>query len=230
MVALYRVDLPPAQLGVELGPATARQILDRRGDVFAVLDGPMFDGSGPQYTLRDKSRDIDVRGRFPTRGVIFCVVGGRVAARRGGLPMAGSTVCVQTYPSLVEAGAVTASQTVDTDLVGRAALVLRRDGGVSLVAARAASMRAFAEAIADQLDALWAGYTDGGSSTSLVSRQALLLDPQQRRLPSWVVARMPPAAVGAAAPGAFQISGEALVVGGSFLAGVALYTIGSRSR
>lgn len=225
MVALYQVALPASALGVEIGPATAADILARRPDQFAALDGPMFDARGPQYTLRDKSRGIDIASRFPTRGAIICVVNGRAQARRGGMPMAGSTVCVQGYPSLVEAGQVVASRTHDTSLVGRAAIVLRRDGNITLVAARAASMYDFAQAISDQLDAEWAIYTDGGSSTALVTREVVLLDTTSTRLPSWVVARrspsLPPVVNHEPAPG--LLSSPAVQVGGALAAGALLY-------
>ena len=229
MVALYRVDLPASALGVEIGPASAQEVLARRPDQYAVLDGPMFDSRGPQYCLRDRARGIDIASRFPSRGAIICVVAGRAQARRGGMPMAGSTVCVQGYPSLVEAGVVVATRTRDTELVGRAAVVLRRDGNVSLVAARAASMFDFAEALADQLDAEWAIYTDGGSSTALVTRETSMLDLAQKRLPSWIVARRDPGLPvlsddpnpnPTTAPGGIH---PLVLAGGAIAAGAALY-------
>lgn len=229
MVALYRVDLPASALGVEIGPASAQEVLARRPDQYAVLDGPMFDARGPQYCLRDRKRGVDIASRFPSRGAIICVVAGRAQARRGGMPMAGSTVCVQGYPSLVEAGVVVATRSRDTELVGRAAVVLRRDGNVSLVAARAASMFDFAEALADQLDAEWAIYTDGGSSTALVTRETEMLDLARRRLPSWIVARRDPSlasldpSLASLADGPSSGLHPLVLAGGAIAAGAALY-------
>jgi hypothetical protein len=149
----------------------------------------MFGGSGSVlYALRDTAAGVAVPSRFPTRGLTVCVVGGLARAVRGGLPLQGSTVAVQGYPSLLESGANVASEVHDTDTDWRSALAVRSDGRLALCVGRS-GMREFAAELLTR-GCRQACYLDGGTSTALWQRSGErdgVAVP--RALPAWVLCR-----------------------------------------
>ena len=208
---LTLIAFDPAGLGVVIParPSTAEDVFRAHPDVLIAIGGPMFGFCEGQprdygryecgrvdYALRDDARGARVPGlRSNDRvGVTFSVVGGSLVAARGNAPAAGARVSVQTYPGLVEDGQIAVSARTsgpDAENNGRVGLGVLRDGRAFFAYARC-SMRVFAERLREA-GATCAGYTDGGGSSSLVTRTAGELvgvdadDPRGRRLPSWVV-------------------------------------------
>lgn len=218
--SLTLVALPPEGLGIVVParPATAEEVFAANPDVAAVIGGPMFgfcdgqphdyaryDCGVVRYALADARRGVRVAGarENDARGLTFSVVGTQLAVARGNAPAPGATVAVQTYPGLVEDGAVAVGAPTggpDAEVNGRVAMGVLRDGRAFFAYGRT-SLRAFAERLRDA-GATWAGYTDGGGSSSLVVRDAAgaLIgvdadDPRGRRLPSWIVWAPPRGAV-----------------------------------
>lgn len=209
--SLTLIAFDPAGLGVVIParPSTAEDVFRDHPDVLIAIGGPMFRFCEDQprdysryecglvnYALRDEARGARADGlRSNDRvGVTFSVVGGTLVAARGNAPAAGARVWAQTYPGLVEDGqlAVGAPTTgPDAESTGRVGLGVLRDGRGFFAYARC-SLRVFAERLR-AAGAAWAGYTDGGGSSSLVMRSGTGLvgvdadDPRGRRLPSWVV-------------------------------------------
>lgn len=208
---LTLVAFDPAGLGVvtPARPSTAEDVFRSQPDVLVAIGGPMFsfcegqprdygryDCGRVNYALRDEDRGTHIPGLRSNDqdGVTFSVVGGALVAARGNAPAPGARVSIQTYPGLVEDGQVAVGSPTsgpDSENNGRVGLGVLRDGRAFFAYARC-SLRVFAERLRSA-GAVWAGYTDGGGSSSLVTRLGAELvgvdadDPRGRRLPSWVV-------------------------------------------
>ncbi len=222
---LVLVLFPPSWLGVELDdtdgdtstgerPETLRQVLARLPDVVAAIDGPMFEvADGKPYTTSgharllyrylDRRRGVDVPSRYLDRGATLAVIGGRAVWTRGGRETSGAEFAVQGFPELLFEGANVANAARDTDVTGRAALVLAADGRVGFAVARA-SMYGFAELLrtVGSASVRHAVYLDGGGSTALALRgeegelvTGVGLD--ARRVPAYVLATPPGSVLGA---------------------------------
>jgi hypothetical protein len=158
-------------------PAVALQ----RSGAVAVLDGAMFrvrDGRGYreggdaqlEYRAADGSGlEHDGGAATDARGVTIGVAGGYAYALDGDQVPVGSTCAVQLYPALVRGGVNVANPRVNRALVWRAGLCAMRDGQLAFAVGRM-SMHAFAETLVT-LGAEDAGYTDGGGSTCLLTRE-----------------------------------------------------------
>ena len=191
-------------------PTTAAQLFAAHPEVVAAIDGPMFSicpGQPSDYaayqcgrvnfTLLDRGRGVaqDARQANLSNGVTFSLVGSNLLAARGAGVAPGATVAVQTFPGLVEDGQIAVGQPAsgpNTETTGRIAMGILRDGRMFFAYGRL-PMHQFAVSLRDA-GAVWAGYTDGGGSSSLVQRMAdgSLVgsdadDPRGRRVPSWVV-------------------------------------------
>lgn len=168
----------------------AREARARNRRARALLNGPMFlqGADVPVYRHLDARAGVDVASRFPGRGSTLSVVGGQAVARLGDEVASGASVAVQCYPTLVSGGQIT--QAGDPEHVGRAGLALLPDGRLAFVVGRG-SLSAFSRAIVEQLGAVWAGYTDGGTSTALW-RGRHLAGSSTRPIPTWLL-DVPPA-------------------------------------
>lgn len=187
-VSLQWVQAPASSLGVIVSTtpgssSTGRKIpagdavtmAKARSSLFAaVLDGPMFTDTGAtsrfRFRLLDEFARVDSAGREPDHGATLSVdVSGRAVVLPGDRITDGATVAVQCYPVLAADGVAktVANTKSNNERVWRAALVLLRSGEVAFVVGVGA-LPAFARAVA-AMDGgtLWAGYTDGGSSTEL---------------------------------------------------------------
>jgi hypothetical protein len=223
---LKLVLMDPAGAGVVVpsSPQNAADIFSQHAEVQAAIDGPMFGfcENTPRsyasyscgrvdYLLLDIWRNVSVSGQsgYASRGVTFSVVNGRMTAARGRSVAQGASVAFQCYPGLVENGSIAVRRKddgPDTQRVGRVAVGLMQDGSMFFAYA-ATSMYEFAEMLRSA-GALWAGYTDGGGSSSLVVRgsDGALYgsdsdDPRGRRVPSWIVWSDPRSGVTANRPG-----------------------------
>lgn len=172
---------------VPLHPATARQIYDAHKDVFASVNGPMLDfcpGEPHDYAtyqcgthlslLRDRVAGVGIEGTSNTaaRGITISIRNGVAKGSRHRSPDPRALVAFQLYPGMVEDGRIAIGEKPpeDPDSRGanRVAVGILGDGRIGF-AYSYASMIAFAR----QLQAAgfsWAGYTDGGGSSSMITR------------------------------------------------------------
>ena len=205
------VALSPEGLGVVVPehPETARQMFAAHPDVMAAVDGPMFGYCPGQphnyatyqcgkvdYLLQDTRSGVNLPAKPGNegKGITVSLVGNRLVGSRGASPAPSAIAAVQLYPALVIEGRAVEGLS-DTDRTGRVAVGILRDGRLGF-AYTAASMPDFAALLASA-GFVWAGYTDGGGSSSLVTREDGMLrgtdtdDPDGRRVPSWIVWREP---------------------------------------
>lgn len=207
---LKYVRFPVGQLGVYVEhynsdpnlavPHTAAEVLVLCPVAEAVIDGPMFDvadGTGSytkyrvgriDYRLTDTEDGDNVDGGTKTdrKGCTLSVVGGHAMWTDGDSPVQGAGVAVQLYPSLVRAGKITASPSVNKSNVWRAGIGSIGDDIVFAVAQ--CSMVEFARRMLF-LGCLEAGYTDGGGSARLAVREKGVPSAgssENRRVPSWI--------------------------------------------
>lgn len=218
-MALSLVRFAPGELGVmasasAMRPEAARAAVPKAR---ALLDGPMFGaacgGEGPgclQYRLLDAKRGVDSPSRYPSRGSTLSIVAGRPVVLAGDEVLPGADVAVQCYPTLVWEGALGPAS--GADAVWRAALVLFADGGLGF-AIRHGTIPAFASELLSA-GARWAGYTDGGGSTSLWDGSSRAGHPSPRAVPAWLLAEPRGAGAGpwlAAAAGAAALGSAVLI-------------------
>jgi hypothetical protein len=213
--SLTIVAFPAAALGVVVPPEpwTAETLFGWDGSIAAAVDGPMFGYCAGQphdyasyrcgvvdYYLRDKVAGVDVPGKADTAGVglTISVKGGTAYVGAGRAPLPEADVAFQLYPGLVIGGEVdvrpAAAGSANAERNHRVAVGVLSDGRAAFARAYL-SMYDFAVALR-QAGFVAAGYTDGGGSASLVTREESggLLgsdsdDPRGRRVPSWIVAR-----------------------------------------
>lgn len=157
--------------------------------IAAALDGPMFaGGSNVRFFLRDRSRGLEESSDEPRNGMTISVVrsSGAVSVQRGAGAPANADVAVQLYPSLVWEGQNEAHRGTDAENRWRAAVSVQRDGRLGFWVG-IGPMYTFAERLI-AAGARYAGYTDGGTSAGLVTRQGRTGDRGRRPVPSWIVA------------------------------------------
>lgn len=198
-------------------PEKGREVLSRLPNAVALIGGPMFTPEDNRdyaryerarllYRYLDRRRNITVPTRHPERGATLSVDSvGRVTVLDGAREVEGAVWAVQGYPEVVREGRLEASDRVDTNVEGRAALCALSDGRVAFAIARC-GMADFGRALlalrmegdAKVRDAI---YTDGGGSTCLALRGtggelvvAHGLD--GRRLPAYLIAEPPPSGPG----------------------------------
>lgn len=205
-------------------PETGRDVLARMPNAVALIGGPMFtpeDSSNYAqyqrarllYRYLDRRRNITVPTRHPERGATLSVDAiGRVTVLDGAREVDGAVWAVQGYPEVVRDGRLEASDRVDTNVEGRAALCALSDGRVAFAIARS-GMADFGRALlalrlegdARVRDAI---YTDGGGSTCLALRGTggeliVAHGLEGRRLPAYLIAEPPSSGPGMIlAPGA----------------------------
>lgn len=210
--SLSVVSFQPSQLGLfalplqgsRVTPVNPAEILLRSGGI-AALNGPMFGvcpgqdlpsgnaayGSSQCDTLSyghyDEKSGLIIPSAHASQGITIAVVGNEAIAVRGSEYPPDASVAVQLYPSLVESGRVTASPSVNTDRVWRSALVILENGNLAFVVGQM-SMNAFATAIVE-IGGVYAGYTDGGGSTSLVSTMGVVGAHEYRPVASWLIVK-----------------------------------------
>lgn len=173
----------------------------RNSGAEAVLDGPMFEKSDPskpysqqtsgtvEYRHYDLSGGINIPTSYPSRGITISVMpDGSTQAGNGSAVPPGARVSVQLYPALVINGAV--QHVTDNGAASRAALVVLRDGRMAFAAGPSMQLSDFAQALAES-GALYAGYTDGGGSTSLASTGFYTGSSEHRKVLTWLLAKAP---------------------------------------
>jgi hypothetical protein len=195
---LTLVRFAPEQLGVVVArDLRAVRAADLGGaGVLAALNGPMFGrayrhgGSACErvcYLHIDRKAGVSLPTTLPGRGITISVVGGRARSHPGNYVHAGATVAVQLYPALVENGVAHANPSVDAEHVWRSALSILRDGSLAFAIGKLPMWR-FNRALV-RAGATWAGYTDGGGSTSLATGSGRLGSGEDRPVPTWLVVR-----------------------------------------
>lgn len=187
---------PPSRLGIFAVPEGSNL---RRAHGFAalstgaaaVLDGSMYSdiGSGlarPRFLMHDPARGVSVATRSPRDGMTISVLNGVAYARSNAEAVEGASVAVQLYPELVRSGRNVASTTNDTSTVWRAGLGIYRDGRLGFAVGLMPMFR-FASGMRD-MGFVDAGYTDGGDSTLLLTRdEGSVGDPDHRAVSSWLM-------------------------------------------
>ena len=178
--------LRPDQLGIITRPISADmvdpielgELVQSYGtEIYGGIDGPMFSPCGdafsaqcarPDYGMIDTRRSVSMASQNPHDGMTISTFrtpfGGRAVATRGFAPALGATVAVQLYPSLVWNGEV--QDVAESPLDTRAGLAIMQDGRLALVISQQMTMAEFADALVSA-GAVYAGYTDGGSSTAM---------------------------------------------------------------
>jgi hypothetical protein len=181
-------------------PHTAAEALYASG-AEAVLDGPMFEKCDPSRSYLEQAcgipsyrhfdlSSVDIPTSYPNRGVTISVLqNGNTQAVTGSAVPPNARVSVQLYPELVRNGRVVGTR--DDGPASRAALAVLRDGRMAFVVSQPMSMPEFSEALV-AAGALYAGYTDGGGSTSLQTTGFYAGSREHRRVITWLVAKARP--------------------------------------
>lgn len=210
VLGLSYVRFPAGQLGVYLdhvggnpnlaAPHTAAEVLRLCPAAEAVLDGPMFDvadntGSYSKYRVghinyrlvdAEDGDNVDGGTKTDRKGCTLSVVNGHVMWTDGDAPVLSARVAIQFYPSLVRAGQIVASASLNKGVVWRAGVGSIGDDVVFAVSQ--CSMVEFARRMLG-LGCLEAGYTDGGGSARLAVREPGVPSAgssENRRVPSWL--------------------------------------------
>ena len=165
----------------------------------AALDGPMFEKCNPGdsyqsqpcghvlYRHYDLTGGIDIPSVHPNQGVTISVLAdGTAQAARGAAVPPGATVAVQLYPEMVANGTPVPVRPGDAER--RAALAIMRDGRLAFIASTPMTNDQFGIRLA-QAGALYAGYTDGGGSTSLQTPTGYVGSSEHRRVLTWLLAK-----------------------------------------
>ena len=198
---LVIITFSPALLGVYARPISSGRyepislsdvMWDER--VAAALDGPMFSNCAPGTTYatsycadpRFAQLDQSVGVSDPpnqgneSKGVSVSIVDDLAIWSLGGAFDSRATVGVQMFPTLVADGAVQTVSTTgaDAERVRRVALAGLPDGRLAFVYGTD-SLAGFARRCRDA-GFIWAGYTDGGGSTSMGYR-----DPETENVRRW---------------------------------------------
>lgn len=174
-------------------PVRANEALSQTG-AEAALDGPMYgDCPGSCRDLRFLHFErgyLDIASEEPDAGITVSVDdAGNASWRRGGRLPAGARVAVQLYPSLVEEGRSVASGSPNTEYVWRAALGQLDDGRLAFAIWRGPMPEFAGRLIAAGFR--WAGYTDGGGSTSMAVQGQRLGSAEDRAVGSFLLAKSP---------------------------------------
>lgn len=152
-----------------------------REDVLAALDGTMFSNcdpgsnfrtlrcADPDYAVLDRARGVfeqSNRGKSDD-GLSLWIVDGKARWTRGGSIDSQASVGVQMYPSLVMNGVVSRLSTggSNSQSLLRAGVLGFPDGSIGF-AKGFDSLQGFADRC-HAAGAIWGGYTDGGTSTSM---------------------------------------------------------------
>lgn len=155
-----------------------------REDVLAAIDGTMFTNcdagstfrtlrcADPDYAVLDLERgvmELPNRGN-ENEGLSLSVVNGRAVWATGGRFDPRASLGVQFYPALVLNGAVASLSSAGSNEqpLMRAAVLGFADGRIGF-ARGTDSLRGFAERCR-AAGAIWAGYTDGSTSTAMALR------------------------------------------------------------
>ena len=192
-------------------PMTLSEVM-RREDVLAAIDGSMFTNcdpgsnertlecANPELAALDRSQGVleqSDRGKGD-QGISLWIVNGRARWTLGGSIDSEAAVGAQFYPSLVVNGRVSEVSTSggNAHIVGRAAVLGLADGRVAFATGRD-SLQGFARRCA-AAGAVWAGYTDGGTSYSMGLREASgsfrrwgMSEANERPVAMFLVARRP---------------------------------------
>lgn len=243
-MALTRVAFAPEWFGLYLAPSAGGRA-DRvspinvddvqralGADLKAALDGPMFSNcsSGSyaastcadiRYLHLDRVAGISIASERPTDGITLGTRGdGSIAfAVRGTSIPDDARIAVQLFPPLVVDGEVVASNVgTNAESTRRAAAGLLEDGRIAFAVASGVSMVAFAQMLRSA-GFVWAGYTDGGGSTSLLANGEHVGSPERRRVASFLVAREPSWGGGSGsvvAPVVLGVAGAAAALGAAY--------------
>lgn len=184
----------------------------RASGAAAVLDGPMFSVCSGQpsspnpaqqyaasrcdellYLHYDATAGLSVPSSLPSAGATLSVdAAGVVTWHRGATPADRARVAIQLNPVLVWDSDVqsTSSGGSNLDRVQRAALVQLEDGRLAFVTG-AGTLAGFASSLGS-IRVRYAGYTDGGGSTRLATRERWFGANENRPVPTWLAAVPPP--------------------------------------
>ena len=171
------------------------QILgDNPRAVFAV-DGTMFEShAGSDVLLNfDTITGVNVASRKPTEGMTIAVVNRIADAVYGGALPIGASVAIQTWPSLVRNGRVSASNVgTNVERVWRVGMGVTNTGRIAVVMLVGTMVDLANRMVSEGL--VNAGYLDGGSSLAAEARgvfRRVHTAPSGSRVPGWVLA-VPP--------------------------------------
>lgn len=214
IAGLQYVIFPASQLGLFARPVSGgfmpigpMEVLALSGGE-AALNGPMFDvcsgqdlpaGNAAHYAASvcdklaykhyDPRAGLNAAGTSLFAGMTFSVTPRGVSVLPGSEFPPDAKVSVQTFPILLQDGVNRASTSeVNNHPEWRSALALMPDGRLAFVAG-IGTLHGFADAIA-QAGVKYAGYTDGGGSTAMVTPNGKIGGQgEHRRVPSWLIVR-----------------------------------------
>lgn len=173
----------------------------------AAINGPMFDVCSGQdlppgnaqryassmcdrlsYKHRDPAIGLNAPGTNLFAGMTFSTTPRGVSVLPGSEVPPDAKVSIQTFPVLLQDGVNRASTSeVNNHSEYRSAIALMPDGRLAFVAGTG-TLHGFADAIA-QSGVKFAGYTDGGGSTHLVTAGGKYGASEPRKVPSWLIVR-----------------------------------------
>jgi hypothetical protein len=196
--------------GRTVWPSRASEALQADPSVVAVIDGPMFNNCDSRpyatsscadmdYLHVDAAKQINYQADSDKRGrgiTLSVMPDGSTRWALGASPESGAKTSVQFYPSLVYNGQVqsVSNSGSNANRVWRAGVAQLSDGKLAFVVAQE-SLSGFA-ALLRRLGAVHAGYTDGGGSTAVATRERTVGSSENRPVATWLAVR----ARGSAAP------------------------------
>lgn len=213
IAGLKYVIFPPSQLGLYAHvvpggyqPTGPDEILALT-NAEAAINGPMFDvcsgqdlppGNAARYSHSvcdrlsykhfDPAIGLNAPGTSLFAGMTFSTTPRGVSVLPGSEVPPDAKVSIQTFPVLLQDGENRASTSAPNNSSEyRSAIALMPDGRLALVSGTG-TLHGFADAIA-RAGVRFAGYTDGGGSTHLVTADHTYGASEPRKVPSWIVVR-----------------------------------------
>lgn len=206
---LTLLTFPPSMLALYADVKSGSQVAPHNVDeavaathAEAALDGPMFEKCSSQsgvpyssyncgellYKHYDLRSGLNVSSKYPSRGITISVLeNGHSQAADGDVVPPNATVAVQLYPAMVVNGQTRHVSDADGN-AQRAALAIMEDGNMAFVISRPMLMSQFAQKLV-AAGAKYAGYTDGGGSTSLATPTGYKGSSEHRRVLTWLLAK-----------------------------------------
>lgn len=221
---LYLVAFPSQWLQLDVRGWSDRQRyswqqVQRLPSLYAAIAGPMWHESGRTLAMFwQPSKGINIASRVPRYGLSVNVFSdGSVQCAHGAKKFEHATLAVQGFPSLIEDRRPQPTTEHDSGGEWRSALVAWPQHKWLGFAIGHMGMDVFRDRLLHR-GIPWAVYTDGGSSTNLVTPQARVGHPRPRTLPGWLEAIAPPCGPSTAAKlglGAVAALGAWYLLGGT---------------
>lgn len=195
---IYLVAFPSTWLQLDVRGWSERQRyswqqVQQLPSLYAAIAGPMWHESGRTLAmLYQPSKNINIASRVPRYGLSVNVFSdGSIQCAHGAKRFDGASLAVQGFPSLIENRVAQPTTEHDSGGEWRSALVAWPAHKWIGFAIGHMGMDVFRDRLLRR-GIPWAVYTDGGSSTNLVSATQRVGHPRPRTLPGWLEAIAPP--------------------------------------